>query len=73
MYITGTLTVLFQPSLIKTRQNELLYSDILVTGRQVSRTGGPQYSDVDILYTSSQDSPNLLFNGGSKAQSLFIV
>ena len=69
MYETGTLTVLIQPSLINTRQiMQLIYSDILVTGRLVSWASGPQYSDVDILYTSSQDSSNLLFNGGSKAQ-----
>ena len=42
----------------------LIYSDILVTGRLVSRTSGPLYSDVDISDTSSQHSPNLLLRGG---------
>ena len=44
------LTVLIQPSLINTRQiMQLIYSDILVTGRLVSWASGPLYSDVDIL------------------------
>ena len=42
MYETGTLTVLIQPSLINTRQiMQLIYSDILVTGRLVSWASGP--------------------------------
>ena len=61
------------PSLINIRQNKLIYLDILVTGRLVSWTSGPLYSDVDIADTSSQDSPNLLFNGGSKVQLEFIA
>ena len=72
---TGTLTVLIQPSLINTRQiMQLIYSDILVTGRLVSWASGPLYSDVDISDTSSQDSAYLFLTGGSKAQtSLFIA
>ena len=75
MYETGTLTVLIQPSLINTRQiMQLIYSDILVTGRLVSWASGPLYSDVDIFDTSSQDSSNLFFHGGSNAQTdLFSV
>ena len=56
-----------------TRQIKLIYSDILVTGRLVSWASGPLYSDVDISDTSSQDSPNLFFHGGSKVQLEFIV
>ena len=73
MYVTGTLTVLIQPSLIKTRQIKLIYSDILVTGRLVSWASGPLYSDVDISDTSSQDSSNLLFIGGCKVQKFCSV
>ena len=65
-YATGTLTFLIQPSLINTVKSKLIYSDILVTGRLVSWASGPQYSDVDISDTSSQDSSNLLFFGGCK-------
>ena len=73
--ITGTLTVLIQPSIINTRQIKAnIYSDILVTGRLVSWTSGPLYSDVDISDTGSQDSPYLSFHGGSKVQTdLFSV
>ena len=49
-------------------KSKLIYSDILVTGRLVSWTSGPLYSDVDILYTSSQDSANLFLSGGCKVQ-----
>jgi len=74
MYVTGTLTVLIQPSLINTRQiMQLIYSDILVTGRLVSWASGPLYSDVDISDTSSQDSAYLFLTGGSKVQLEFIV
>ena len=44
-----------------------------MTGRQVYQTSGPQYSDVDIADTSSQDSPTLLFNGGSKFQYVLVI
>ena len=39
------------PSLINIRQNKLIYLDILVTGRLVSWTSGPLYSDVNIADT----------------------
>ena len=51
----------------------LIYSDILVTGRLVSWTSGPLYSDVDISDTSSQDSSNLLFIDGCKVQKFCSV
>jgi len=52
---------------------QLIYSDILVTGRLVSWASGPLYSDVDISDTSSQDSAYLFLTGGSKVQLEFIV
>ena len=74
MYVTGTLIALIQPSIINTRQiMQLIYSDILVTGRLVSWASGPLYSDVDISDTSSQDSAYLFLTGVSKVQLEFIV
>ena len=72
VYLTGTFFVLFQPSLIKTRKQVYIFGHPChwPSGVLDQRTPllGCWHAD-----TSSQDSSNLFFSGGSKVQKFCSV